>query len=169
VPPRLERRTTLPLLRTSTSKAVSSSAQSVLTLPVRRLRPDAILPCYGRPGDAGLDLFSAEAYELAPGERRAFSTGIALAVPTGYVGLVWDRSGLAVSAGITTLGGVIDATYRGEVKVPLLNASEQRYAIQVGDRIGQLLVQPLPAIEVSEVAALDDTPRGVAGFGSSGR
>jgi dUTP pyrophosphatase len=141
----------------------------VVTLPVQRLSPAAILPRYGRPGDAGLDLFSAEAYELSPGERRAFSTGIALAVPTGFVGLVWDRSGLAVRAGITTLGGVIDATYRGEVRVPLLNTSAQSYAIKVGDRIGQLLIQPVPAVEVSEAEALDDTPRGAAGFGSSGR
>lgn len=133
------------------------------------MTPTALLPRYGRLGDAGLDLFSAEAYELKPGERRAFGTGIAVAVPPGYVGLVWDRSGLALRAGITTLGGVIDATYRGEVQVALLNTGEQRYAIQIGDRIAQLLIQPVPVIEVSEVAALDDTQRGSAGFGSSGR
>ena len=141
----------------------------MIALPVRRLTSSAILPRYGRPGDAGLDLFSAEAYDLNPGERRAFGTGIAIAVPPGYVGLVWDRSGLAVRAGITTMGGVIDATYRGEVQVPLLNTSEQRYAVKVGDRIAQLLIQPLPTIEISEVTALDDTQRGNAGFGSSGR
>lgn len=141
----------------------------MVALPVRRLIPSAQLPRYGRPGDAGLDLFASESYTLGAGERRAFGTGIAIAVPPGYVGLVWDRSGLAVGAGVTTLGGVIDATYRGEVKVPLLNTGEQPYAIQVGDRIGQLLIQPLPLVEVSEVAALDETPRGPAGFGSSGR
>ena len=168
-PVRLEGRATPPLFRTPTSSAASSSAQGVVTLPVQRLTPAAILPRYGRPGDAGLDLFSAESYDLSPGERRAFSTGIALAVPIGFVGLVWDRSGLAVRAGITTLGGVIDATYRGEVKVPLLNTGAQLYAIRVGDRIGQLLIQPIPIIEVSEAEALDDTPRGAAGFGSSGR
>jgi dUTP pyrophosphatase len=83
--------------------------------------------------------------------------------------LVWDRSGLAVRAGLTTLGGVIDASYRGELKVPLLNTNDAAYTVQVGDRIGQLLIQPIPSIEVVEVTELDVTPRGDAGFGSSGR
>ena len=141
----------------------------MVTLPVQRLAPSAILPCYARPGDAGLDLFAAETYELAPGERHAFGTAIAVAIPDGYVGLVWDRSGLAVRAGLTTLGGVIDASYRGELKVPLLNTNDAAYTVQVGDRIGQLLIQPIPSIEVVEVTELDVTPRGDAGFGSSGR
>jgi dUTP pyrophosphatase len=140
-----------------------------IRLLVRRLNPTAALPCYGRPGDAGLDLFSAEQCDLAPGTRHAFGTGIAVAVPEGYVGLVWDRSGLAVRAGLTTLGGVIDATYRGEVRVPLLNTGNEPYTVNVGDRIGQLLIQALPRVEIVEVDTLDATNRGSAGFGSSGR
>jgi dUTP pyrophosphatase len=141
----------------------------VLRLAVRRLSADAVSPRYGRAGDAGLDLFASEQYELAPGARHVFGTGIAIAVPDGYVGLVWDRSGLATSAGITTMAGVIDATYRGEVRVPLLNTGDEPYVVQVGDRIAQLLVQAIPVVEVIEVDALDETQRGDAGFGSSGR
>lgn len=140
-----------------------------LALAVQRLRAEATFPRYGRPGDAGLDLFSCEARDLAPGERHAFATGIAIAVPSGYVGLVWDRSGLAVRAGLTTMAGVIDATYRGEVKVPLLNTSSLPYRVEAGDRIAQLLVQAIPLVDVIEVPALDETTRGAAGFGSSGR
>lgn len=134
-----------------------------------RLRPDAVLPRYGRPGDAGLDLFTCEEHELGPGERHAFATGIALAVPKGYVGLVWDRSGLAVREGLTTMAGVIDATYRGEVVVPLLNAGSRSYVVRPGDRIAQLLIQAIPPIAVVDVESLDETARGSAGFGSSGR
>lgn len=141
----------------------------MLKLPVRRLSADAVAPRYGRAGDAGLDLFAAEQYELAPGTRHVFGTGVAIAVPDGYVGLVWDRSGLAVRAGITTMAGVIDATYRGEVRVPLLNTGDEPYVVHVGDRIAQLLVQAIPVLDVVEVDALDDTQRGSAGFGSSGR
>jgi dUTP pyrophosphatase len=141
----------------------------MLTLPVRRLNAGAVLPRYGRLGDAGLDLFSAEHHELAPGTRYVFGTGIAIAVPDGYVGLVWDRSGLAAHGGLTTMGGVIDATYRGEVRVPLLNTGDEPYIVHVGDRIAQLLVQAIPIVEIVEVDALDDTHRGSAGFGSSGR
>jgi dUTP pyrophosphatase len=141
----------------------------MVTLSVQRLVPMARLPRYGRPGDAGLDLFATEDYSLAPGERHAFATGIAVGVPAGYVGLVWDRSGLALRAGITTLGGVIDATYRGEVLVPLLNTGNQQYLVHAGDRIGQLLIQAIPVVEVAEVETLDGTDRGSSGFGSSGR
>lgn len=140
-----------------------------LSLPVQLLHPAAVLPRYGRPGDAGLDLCSCEERELASGERHAFGTGVAIAIPEGYAGLVWDRSGLAVQAGLTTLAGVIDAGYRGEVRVPLLNTGAQAYRVQVGDRIAQLLVQPVPTISVEQVDRLDSTARGGAGFGSSGR
>lgn len=140
-----------------------------LTLRVRLLHPAAVLPRYARPGDAGLDLCSCEAYELAPGELHVFGTGLAVAVPQGYAGLVWDRSGLAVRAGLTTLAGVIDAGYRGEVKVPLLNTGPRPYRIEVGDRIAQLLVQAVPAVDVQAVERLEETARGEAGFGSSGR
>jgi dUTP pyrophosphatase len=141
----------------------------MLRLLVVRLRSDAVLPSYGRSGDAGLDLFACEEHDLRSGERHAFRTGIAVAIPAGYVGLVWDRSGLAVHAGITTMAGVIDATYRGEVAVPLLNTGTQSYRVHRGDRIAQLLVQAIPPVEVAEVDALDETARGSAGFGSSGR
>lgn len=142
---------------------------SGVQLRVRRLHPLAMLPRYGRPGDAGLDLCTVESYLLQPGERYVFSTGLAMAVPGGYVGLVWDRSGLAARNGVTTLGGVIDATYRGEVKVTLLNTGSERYQVNAGDRIGQLLIQQIPDVAVSEASELEDTVRGGEGFGSSGR
>jgi dUTP pyrophosphatase len=138
-------------------------------LLVKRLHQDAQLPRYGRPGDAGLDLCSVEQHTLAPGERHAFATGIAVAIPSGYVGLVWDRSGLASRHGIKSLGGVIDETYRGEVKVALVNTGNTDYEVQGGDRIGQMLIQAIPTVEVVEASELDDTVRGQQGFGSSGR
>ncbi len=142
---------------------------SPLTLKVQRLHPSATLPRHSRPGDAGIDLYASESFDLGPGERHVFGTGIAIAVPDGYVGLVWDRSGLAARAGLTTLGGVIDTTYRGEVRVTILNTHTEPYRIMAGDRIAQLLVQAVPAVTVEEVPALDTTERGEAGFGSSGR
>ncbi|MBR9700687.1 dUTP diphosphatase [Candidatus Woesearchaeota archaeon] len=139
-----------------------------MKINVKRLIPDAVLPSYGRPGDAGLDLTTIESHILSPGERRMFSTGLAIAVPEGMVGLVWDRSGMAAKNGIKTMAGVIDCTYRGELKIVLLNTTDESYEIKKGDRIAQLLVQPINTVEVVE-SDLDDSHRGESGFGSSGR
>jgi len=140
-----------------------------VNLRVKRLHPDAKLPCYGRPSDAGLDLHAFEDTVLAPNEQQVIKTGIAVAVPEGTVGLVWDRSGMAAKNGIKTMAGVIDCTYRGELVVVLINLRSTPYGIRKGDRVAQLLVQPIITIDVEETTELDETPRGTNKFSSSGR
>lgn len=142
-----------------------------MTVPVRikRLRPGIILPAYKHPGDAGLDIFSPESFVLQPGERRTVPTGWSLALPEGYVSLIWDRSGIAAKNGITNLAGVIEWSYRGEYGVVLLNTSSEPYEVKAGDRIAQLLVQPIATAELQEVDDLPASERGAGGFGSSGR
>ena len=144
-------------------------------LPVRRLRPDALLPRRAHPGDAGLDLFAAEALELAPGERGAVPTGLAVAVPDGHAGLVLPRSGLARQHGVTVANapGLIDQGYRGELMVLLVNLGARPHRIEAGDRVAQLVVAPVSAaapVEVSELpASAAAAARGAGGFGSTGR
>lgn len=140
-------------------------------LRVRRLRPDAVLPRYAHPGDAGLDLATAVEVTLAPGARAAVPTGVAVAVPDGWVGLVHPRSGLARRHGVTVLNtpGTIDAGYRGELVVLLVNLGEEAVALAAGERVAQLLLQRVGRAEVLEVDSLDDTARGEGGFGSTGR
>jgi len=142
---------------------------STIPVKVKRLHPDAQLPKYGRPGDAGLDLCALEDCVLAPNNQQVIKTGIAVALPEGTVGLVWDRSGMAAKNGVKTMGGVIDHAYRGEIGVVMMNLRTTPYAIKKGDRVAQLLVQPIHAAEIHEVEELDETQRGLGGFGSSGR
>jgi len=125
------------------------------------------LPDHATEGAAGADLRAAQAVTLAPGARAAVPTGISLEIPPGHVGLVWPRSGLAVRHGIDTLAGVIDSDYRGEVKVVLVNHGTEPVAIAAGDRIAQLLVQPVARVRFTR-AALAPTDRGAGGFGSTG-
>jgi dUTP pyrophosphatase len=143
-----------------------------VTLRFSRLADDAREPTRAHDGDAGYDLFAVEAATLAPGERASVGTGIALAIPDGWAGLVLPRSGLAARHGITipNAPGLIDSGYRGEVRVLLLNADpRETFAVAAGDRIAQLLLVRHEAPEVVEVESLDETVRGAGGFGSSGR
>lgn len=129
------------------------------------------IPSYARPGDAGADLRSAEALVLEPGERALVSTGISFALPDGFAAFVVPRSGLAVNHGITVLNspGTIDAGYRGEVKVPLINLDRHAsFEIAVGDRIAQLIVMPVSHATFVPVSELSESVRGTAGFGSTG-
>lgn len=129
------------------------------------------VPEYAHPGDAGADLAAAEAVELAPGQRATVGTGVAIALPDGYVGLVVPRSGLAARHGITIVNspGTIDAGYRGEIRVTLLNTDgESSYTVSVGDRIAQLLVLPVSRARFVPVEKLPGTARGEGGFGSTG-
>lgn len=128
------------------------------------------VPVYARPGDAGADLQAAEATVLAPGERAMIGTGVRIALPDGFVGLVHPRSGLAAKHGITVLNtpGTIDAGYRGEIKVVLINHSSEDFTVQPGDRIAQLLVQRVERAEFITVERLPDSERGEGGFGSTG-
>lgn len=139
-----------------------------MNISAKKLVPDAKLPLRAHADDAGLDLFSAETYTVAPGERIQAKTGIAMAIPTGYAGLIWDKSGVAAKGGIKTMGGVIDAAYRGEIQVILTNLSNVPYTIEKGAKIAQLLVQPVELPSMVEVDTLEETARGEGGFGSTG-
>ena len=139
-----------------------------MKLEVKKLQPDAVLPARAHHDDAGLDLYANETLTLEPGERRTVKTGIALAIPTGYVGLIWDKSSIPHKWGVKTMGGVIDASYRGEVGVIMVNLSQESYVIEKGAKISQLLIQKVELPEVCEVLELDDTIRGEGGFGSTG-
>ena len=142
-----------------------------LVIPIRRLDPDLPLPAYAHPGDAGADLVAAEDAELAPGARATVRTGVALAIPEGYVGLVHPRSGLAARLGVTVLNapGTVDAGYRGEVLVILVN-HDRRNTVKIlrGDRIAQLVVQRVERAVFHVVDSLDGTARGAGGHGSTG-
>jgi dUTP pyrophosphatase len=138
-----------------------------MELKVKRIHPQAKLPSYGHPGDAGLDLFSSEDHLLRPGEVRPVQTGIKVAIPRGYVGLIWDKSGISLK-GVHKLAGVVDAGYRGEVQVVMVNLGREPYEIKAGMKIAQMLIQPIVEMSVVEAENLDDTSRGEGGFGSTG-
>jgi dUTP diphosphatase len=142
----------------------------VIELAIQRLREEAVVPARAYAGDAGLDLAACERTELAPGERAVVGTGLAVAIPDGYAGFVQPRSGLAARHGISVVNapGLIDSGYRGEVRVVLLNTDRaEPYIIEPGMRIAQLVVLPVPALELVEVDELPESERGVRGFGSS--
>ncbi len=146
-------------------------AAEPLPVQVRRLDPDLPLPSYARPGDAGLDLYAASPARLEPGARALIPTGLAVAIPPGYVGLVHPRSGLAARHGITIVNapGTVDAGYRGEILVNLLNTDAARpFEIHRGDRIAQLLIQAVCTARLVEVAELPASERGASGHGASG-
>jgi dUTP pyrophosphatase len=141
-------------------------------LPVLRLDPSLPLPAYAHPGDAGADLVAAADVVLPPGGRATVGTGMAIAVPDGYAAFVHPRSGLASRHGITVVNapGTVDAGYRGEVRVVLLNTDPvEPFTVRRGDRIAQLVVQPVTRVRLVDVAELPPTPRGEGGFGSTGR
>lgn len=143
----------------------------MVQIKIRRLDPELPLPSYAHPGDAGADLHTTVDVTLAPGERRLVPTGIALALPEGYVGLVHPRSGLANKHGLSVVNapGTIDAGYRGEVRVCLINLDrEAPIALSRGDRIAQLVIQRFEQADFLEVDALDDSVRGAGGYGSTG-
>lgn len=168
---RLADGTLLEELHLSKARPGSRAAEAPV-LQVRRLDPELPLPAYAHPGDAGLDLFAAVDVRLAPGMRALVPTGLAVAVPDGHVGLVHPRSGLAVRQGISLVNapGTIDAGYRGEVQVPLINHDTQATAeLARGDRIAQLVIQRVETARVVEVETLPAAARGEGGFGSTGR
>ena len=115
-----------------------------------------------------MDFYADEEPIIPPQERKIISTGIALAIPSGYVGLVWDKSGIAAKHGLKTMGGVVDSGYRGEIKIIVHNLSEEPYLVTKGTKIAQLLIQPVEQRTIVEVDTLDETTRGEGGFGSTG-
>ena len=141
-----------------------------LNIPAVRLTDTAVLPTYAHVGDAGMDLYADEDIMLGSETWNVISTGVAMSIPEGYVGLVHPRSGLAAKHGITVLNapGTIDAGYRGEIKVILLNGTDKDFVVRRGDRIAQLVVQEFVHGDIVEVSSLDDTERSTNGFGSTG-
>ena len=147
---------------------MSSATVRFPHLPVKRLHAEARLPARAHPSDAGLDLSTVESAEIAPGEGRMLSTGLAFAIPEGFVGMIADRSSMA-RKGLKVAGGIIDASYRGEVRVVLWNLSRESQSVATGDRVAQMLLVPVSLAVCEDVADLDATVRGEGGFGSSGR
>jgi dCMP deaminase len=150
------------------NKMDNLNVTSKVKIKIKKLHPDAIVPQYAHPGDAGMDLFSVEEdFVLYPRERKVIGTGLAFELPEGYVSLFWDKSGMA-SKGIKLSGGVIEYTYRGEYKVVLTNLSSENFEIKKGQKIAQVLIQPIATAEVEVVDELSETERGETGFGASG-
>lgn len=137
-------------------------------IKIQLLNEKARIPTKAHDHDAGWDLYSTEDVEILPGERKTIKTGISLQIPNGYAGLIWPRSGLSVKNGIDVLAGVVDATYRGEVMVCLLNTGKDTVSLQIHSRIAQILFQEVPRFVLTETSSLDDTKRAAGGFGSSG-
>ena len=139
-----------------------------MELKVKKIHKDAKLPGYSHVGDAGLDLFSVMECVLKGGEVRSISTGIQVAIPDGYVGLIWDKSGISLE-NIHRLAGVVDAGYRGEIKIVMTNLSTEAFSIEKGMKIAQMLIQPVVKVKVLDSEDLDETTRGENGFGSTGK
>ncbi len=139
---------------------------------IQRLDPELPVPSYAHPGDAGADLHAAEDAELLPGERAVIRTGVAIALPDGYVALVHPRSGLAARHGVTLVNapGTVDAGYRGEIKVTMINTdAKESFRLRRGDRLAQLVFQRVERAAFREVESLPASPRGAGGHGSTGR
>ena len=142
-----------------------------LRLPIQRVDQELPLPSYANPGDAGIDLYSAESFTMKPGERKLAPTGIAIAIPRGYAGFVQPKSGRAINEGLGIVNspGLIDSGYRGEVKVVLINLDpEDVVHVERGQKIAQLVVLAVPAVEILEAETLSESVRGEDGFGSTG-
>lgn len=142
-----------------------------LVLPIKRLDSDVILPSYAYEGDAGLDLRANVDVDIAPFERKLIPTGLAVAIPEGFAGFVQPRSGLALKSGLSMANtpGLIDAHFRGELKVIAVNLdANEPIHISKGERIAQLVIQRVPVVSLMEIDELDKTDRGTGGFGSSG-
>ena len=140
-----------------------------MLLKVKKLSLDAVLPSYAHAGDAGMDLFANETVTIEPGQALKIKTGIAMEIPEGYVGLVWDRSSMATNHRLKKLSGVIDSGYRGEVLLSLINLGDSHYTIEKGHKVSQMLVQRVERVEVVESDELTDSSRGSGGFGSTGK
>jgi dUTP pyrophosphatase len=140
-----------------------------MQLRVKKLHPDAKIPTYAHQSDAGMDLYTVEGFTIEPGQHYLVRTGIALEIPHGYTALVWDKGSIANKRYLKTVGGVFDADYRGEYLIGLYNFGQEAQSFAVGDKITQLLIQPVIQPTLIEVETLDDTDRGEGRFGSTGQ
>ena len=150
-----------------TGEASDTTIYGYKRFEVKKLTKSASIPTKNQ-DDAGWDLYTNEAVTIPAGGTVLVSTGIAMAIPKGYAGLIWDRSSMGVK-GIHRHAGVIDSGYRGEVKVCLHNTTNESYDIELGDRVAQILIQKIPLFRIQEVEELDSTKRGSGGFGSTGK
>lgn len=140
-----------------------------MKLFVKLLDKKARLPSYAHEGDAGMDLYCLERIVIKPGKRSQIKTGVAIKIPKGYVGLIWDKSGLAVKNGLTTIAGVIDSGYRGEIIIGMLNTDKKEYVFEPGHKVAQMLIQSVKSMKIVEINQLNQTKRGSKGFGSTGK
>lgn len=140
-----------------------------MELKVKKLQPDAKIPAFGKPGDAGVDLFCVEEVSVAARAHAQVKTGLAFEIPEGHVGLVWDKSSVAQKGGLKTMGGVIDSGYRGEVIVGMVNLSDKTYTFEKGHKVANFLIQKVEQPEIVEVEELSASERGAGGFGSTGK
>ena len=140
-----------------------------MKLKIKKIHPDAKIPHFAHPGDAGMDLYVPETVHLLPGERKSIPLGLAFEIPDGYVGLMWDKSGLSHKHGVKTFGGVIDAGYRGEIHAGVMNLSDTPYTFEKGHKIVQILIQSVEHPKIIEVDELSESERGTGAFGSTGK
>ena len=137
-------------------------------LNVKKLHPDAKLPTPGHPGDAGIDFYAVEEVVFAPRAQSRAHTGVAIEIPAGCVGLIWDKSSVSFNQGLKVMGGVIDAGYRGEIIMSLYNTTDQEQRIPKGNKIAQMIIQKFEECAIVETTALSDTVRGEGREGSTG-
>jgi dUTP pyrophosphatase len=135
---------------------------------IKKLDPLATMPEYAHPGDAAFDVFALKDTIVPARGRAVISTGFAMEFPAGYVALVWDKSGPPAKFGLTTMAGVVDSSYRGEIKIIMYNTEDQDYTFKAGEKVAQVLIQPVERVTITEVSELSDTARGAGGFGSTG-
>jgi dUTP pyrophosphatase len=140
-----------------------------MNLKVKKMHPDAITPTVGHTGDAGIDLYAIETVVFLPRTQMSVPTGIAMEIPDGYAGLVWDKSSVSFKQGLKVMGGVIDAPYRGEIVISLYNTTDQEQSIEKGKKVAQMLLQKVEHCTFEEVDTLSDTARGENGWGSTGK
>lgn len=139
-----------------------------MKLKIKKLKEDAKLPTKGHPGDAGMDFFAIEDYVIHAGSQKSIHTGVAMEIPEGYVGLVWDKSSVAFNMGLKNMGGVIDAGYRGEIIMNMLNTTDKEVLIPKGHKIAQMIIQKFEDCDIVEVSELSNTVRGEGREGSTG-
>ncbi|MDQ5953232.1 MAG: dUTP pyrophosphatase [Patescibacteria group bacterium] len=139
-----------------------------MNLKVKKLYADAKIPSKGHPGDAGIDFFAIETAVFAPGAQVNVKTGVAIEIPEGHVGLIWDKSSVSFNKGLKVMGGVIDAGYRGEIIMSLLNTSKNEQIIEKGQKVAQMIIQKFEDCNVEEIEELSETVRGEGREGSTG-
>ncbi len=140
-----------------------------MKIQIKKLHPDAKIPGFAQAGDVGMDMFSVEEIKIKPGQRAEIHTGVALVLPEGYAGLIWDKTGPAIGHGMKILGGVFDNNYTGEYILCLVNLGQEDYTIEKGQKVAQLLIQKVENPEVEEINELPKTNRGNGRRGSTGK